>query len=529
MQHLIGYVSDEYYVAVPDAQVEFIGDNFHCEVRTSASGGIWANLPPGNYEVVLAKQGFGSKRVQLHLPQPQPYQFRLLRNRLLGYIWPKWVRTGESAEFRVHSPAAYKLEMWRYGYQKQYIRTVGWYDEHGPGACLQVTPDGDYTQSGIRWNEIGYNSPHHRQYITAPKKSGLYYFHATNEDGEFFSFPWIVAPASPQARIAVLAASTTWNAYNNFGGRSNYINPEGLPCKPIVHSRTELPRYTERNHIAYTIQDYPPLSFDRPEPINYVAQGTEAGAKIEGRAACHVAPAEWRLLAWLEQQRFPYDLYSDVQLHFEEICLDAYRVVILPPHPEYYSWQMYNQLKDWVWNRGGRLIYLGGNGLNCDVDFLDRTRCIYRNEDNRKLAEGYESRFALRHESEARLLGVVYDDRGIMTAAPYRVLRGDHWVFEGTGLRTGDRFGLHSLHERVPGGASGHETDKISASSPSQVVCLAKGENPNDGGAEMVIYTTPSGGAVFSVGSICWCASLLVDEGVSAITYNVVEKFSRPE
>src|SRR3978361_693652 len=99
---------------------------------------------------------------------------------------------------------------------------------------------------------------------------------------------------------------------------------------------------------------------------------------------------------------------------------------------------------------------------------------------------GAESRFARRHESEANLLGVVFDPRGIMTGAPYRVLDGSHWVFAGTGLRTGDVFGAKSLHMRCPGGASGHETDKISKCSPKNVHLLAKGLNPDEGGAEMV-------------------------------------------
>src|SRR5207248_3587163 len=107
---------------------------------------------------------------------------------------------------------------------------------------------------------------------------------------------------------------------------------------------------------------------------------------------------------------------------------------------------------------------------------------------------GAESRFARRQESEAALLGVVFDPRGIMTAAPYRVADAAHWAFEGTGLKDGDLFGTRSLHVRCPGGASGHETDKRSAGSPGGVRLLAKGMNPDDGGAEMACYETPSGG-----------------------------------
>jgi hypothetical protein len=54
---------------------------------------------------------------------------------------------------------------------------------------------------------------------------------------------------------------------------------------------------------------------------------------------------------------------------------------------------------------------------------------------------------------------------------------------------------------------------------------LARGRNPDDGGAEMVLFETPSGGQVFSVGSINYVASLPVDPAVSQITVNVLRRF----
>lgn len=525
---LIGYVSDERYVALPDVLLEFEGESGSVEARSRATGAVHAELQPGRYLVTLAKDGYGAKRVVITLPGSEPYQFRLLSDGLLGYAWPKWVRAGERSEFRVHSPEAYKLTLWRYGQEREFVRTIGWFDEHGPRATVQITPDGDYTQTGVQWNRFGYTSPHHQQLVTAPERSGLYYFHAKTQSGSFFAFPWIVAPARPSAPIAVLASNLTWNAYNSFGGRSNYINSDRLPATPTVNARQDLERYTDLDHIQYYTTEYAPLSFDRPEPINTMPEQTRITDPIEGRAACHVAPAEWRLLGWLERHNFSYDYYAETQLHLGTLNLDAYRVLVLSVHPEYWSRQMYDRVKAWVFERGGRLIYLGGNGLNCDVEFLDEQTVIYRNEDNRRLRKRgspYESRFHLRRESEANLLGVVYDDRGIMTAAPYEVVDPEHWVFEGTGLKAGDRFGTKCQHERVPGGASGHETDKRSASSPANTRLLARGLNPDEGGAEMVIHETEGGGAVFSVGSICWVSSLWVDEGVSRITANVVRRF----
>ena len=526
---LVGYVSDERYVALPDVLLEFERDGQSVEARSRATGAVYADVTPGVYRVTLAKEGYGSKTVEVNVAEDQPHQFRLLADGLLGYMWPKWLRAGERAEFRVHAVEAYKLELWRYGWQKEFIRPIGWYDEHGPRATMQVSPDGDYTQVGVQWNKQGYSHPHHKQYIEAPARSGLYYLHARTETGRFFSFPWIVAPAQPQAPLAVLASNITWNAYNNFGGRSNYIHPDRLPPKPTVNARFDLKRYTDPEHRSYDSDTYAPLSFDRPEPINVVPEGDTVTSPIEGRAASHIAPAEWRLLGWLEREGFAYDYYAETQFHSGVLNLDDYSVLIISTHPEYWSRDMYYRLKAWVFERGGKLLYLGGNGLNCEVEFPDEYTMIVQNgnEGNswKMLDQGIESRFHLRNESEANLLGVVYDDRGIMTAAPYRAVDADHWVFEGTGMRNGDTFGERSLHMRIPGGASGHETDKMSRNSPANVHLLAKGLNAEDGGGEIVHFDTASGGAVFSVGSICYVSSILVDEVVSRITANVLRRF----
>src|SRR6185295_742588 len=187
-----------------------------------------------------------------------------------------------------------------------------------------------------------------------------------------------------------------------------------------------------------------------------------------------------------------------------------------------------DRVKQWVFHERGRLMYLGGNGVNCEVEMLDNDMMVVHNGAMTSLwpeGIGAESRLAKRHESEANLLGVVFNPAGIMTAAPYRVIDDTHWAFEGTGLMNGDLFGEPSLHRRCPGGASGHETDKISAHSPKDVRILAEGTNPDNGGAHLVIYDTPSGGQVFSVGSITWPSSILVDDAVSKITANVIRRF----
>jgi hypothetical protein len=538
---LIGYVSDERDVALADVLLEFAQEPQSVVVRSTPRGAVYAELAPGEYRVTLVKPGYGSKSVTVPVEQGCPYRFRLLSDRLLGYVWPKWARAGELGEFRVHSVEPYRLSLHRYGQQKEFVRLIGWFDEHGPRAVMQITPDGDYTQTGVRWNRVGYGSSHHGQRIDAPSRSGLYYFHARTASGAFFAFPWVVAPAQPQSAIAVLASTNTWNAYNNFGGRSNYINVDQLPAQPTVNARQDMSRYGGGAFDAWAPLDacYAPLSFDRPEPGNTLPEQIELTDPIEGRDGCHQAPAEWRLLGWLEREGFDYDLYADYHLHSGQLDLSAYKVLVLSAHPEYWSEAMYQRVKTWVYEQGGRLMYLGGNGLNCVVEFLDDATLRYRTHldsptgllgmpDPQNPTHYLESRFhRASGESEANLLGVVTTETGIMTAAPYRVREAGHWAFAGTGLQDGDLFGMQSLHERCSGGASGHETDKRSASSPPGTALLAKGINPNEGGSEMTYYATGSGGEVFSVGSITYIASLPVDETISRITRNVLERFVR--
>ena len=113
----------------------------------------------------------------------------------------------------------------------------------------------------------------------------------------------------------MLLSDLTWNAYNSFGGRSNYIHPDHLPPTPTLNARLELERYTDAEHLNYKTKGYDPLSLDRPETINHIPEGVQVTDPIEGRAACHLAPAEWRLIGWLERESFAHDIFSETQFH----------------------------------------------------------------------------------------------------------------------------------------------------------------------------------------------------------------------
>ena len=79
-------------------------------------------------------------------------------------------------------------------------------------------------------------------------------------------------------------------------------------------------------------------------------------------------------------------------------------MLVIHTHPEYWSRKMYTRVKQWVFERGGRLVYLGGNGLDCEVELLDPSTLRFRTEDENP--EGpFENRMHRSFEPTAALLG----------------------------------------------------------------------------------------------------------------------------
>ena len=532
---IIGYISDEMYVAIPDAQIEFINkksDELFI-YRSSPSGAIHGKISSGEYKVNLSHPNFGSKITELEYEVGmQPIQFRLMSKKLTGYIWPKWCKSGEKGEIRFSAHEIVDASLWKMGWEAERIRELGRFEPFAPLGDVQTLPDGDISQLGVKWNHDRFQYPPdlEARTLVAPSASGLYFIELETLSGSTFSFPWIVAPAEPNASIAVLTSNICWNAYNDWGGRSNYVAADSLPPAPSISTTQNSPWFRPTGAIWWVNNDFAPLSFDRPEPINNLDLRDKITDPIKKIGSEHLVAGEWRLLGWMEREGYAYDLYSENQFDNGTLDLDQYKVLVLSTHPEYWTINMYEKLKKWV-GSGGKLLYLGGNGINCSVDLHGDSMTVFDMDlsdwlPNRAYTgEGalIPSRFGLRHETESNVLGVVMSFAGMGTGAPYQVLDDSHPIFAGTGLRNGDQFGFETLAARCPGGASGHETDKIDSSSPQGTRLLAQGLNGPAAGADLITYTTPSGGLVISVGSINWVAGLPIDDTLSRITKNMFD------
>lgn len=411
--------------------------------------------------------------------------------------------------------------------------------------------------------------------ITLPQdlESGIYAVRVVGEGGAD-RVPVFVLPGK-QARkrdIAFLVPTFTYQAYANaaLGERIDYRGSgiSGRNLTPGARDR-QLAEFPELRGSLYDIHSdgsgrfY--SSFRRPilnlRP-DYLSAVQQAPRHLGG---------DLYLTGWLTHRGYGFDTLTDHALDLEPDVLSGYRVLITGSHPEYWSGRMLSRLEAFI-AAGGRVMYLGGNGFYW-VTSQDPTRpqmveCRRGYAGIRTwTSEPGELHFSTtgepgglwRHRGRApnRLVGIGMASQGWDERAPgFRKTdagrASEHaWVFEGV---EGDVFGDAGL---VMDGASGDELDRydVTLGSPRHAHVLATslphsryyklavedvsmmveglgGDTDERVRSDMVLFDWPSGGAVFSVGSIAWAGALAwnnFDNSVERVTRNVLDRFLKPE
>jgi N,N-dimethylformamidase len=247
--------------------------------------------------------------------------------------------------------------------------------------------------------------------------------------------------------------------------------------------------------------------------------------------------------------------------------LSGYQVVLTGSHPEYVTATMLDSLDQYL-SRGGRLMYLGGNGYywvtsidteRGDVIEVRRGHAGSRTWESAPGAVYHSNtgarggRWRHRGRPPNHLVGVGFAASGwggeagafhAVTPVPERAA----FVFEGVDVSQpiGD-FGL------IMNGCVGDEVDRWDPDlgSPAEAIRVASCPDLNESyvivvedtigtgvdvtsstndrvRADMVLLPTANGGAVFSVGSMTWVGSLShngYENSVSRVTRNVLERF----
>ncbi|KAJ9608973.1 hypothetical protein H2200_006744 [Cladophialophora chaetospira] len=282
----------------------------------------------------------------------------------------------------------------------------------------------------------------------------------------------------------------------------------------------------------------------------------------------HVS-AESIMIGFLERERLPYDVLTDHDLHSQGVsALLPYDVAITGGHPEYPTNEVYDAYQQYA-NRGGNLMYLGGNGFYWVTGFDParpwrieirrgesgvRSYSLDPGEWHLSLDGRLGGLWRSRGRSSHALFGVAFCAQGRPPGVPYKRTNAGNsplfdWMF--ARIPDGELIGQQGLG----GGASGDEMDSIDIrhGSPLNGVVVATSIEHSDGfgiasecvsypilatrgtetrevRSDMVYYETNAGGAVFSVGSINWYPSLGWDDydnNVARLTVNVIREFLR--
>jgi hypothetical protein len=320
---------------------------------------------------------------------------------------------------------------------------------------------------------------------------GSYLIKLTAHSGAQRYVPITVRSATTAGRTVLLNETTTWQAYNTWGGYNLYTGPAGAADRSKA------------------------VSFDRP----YDRDG-----------AYKFFAHEQASIVLAEKLGLPLAYTTDNDLHASPDLLDGARSLITLGHDEYWSKEMWAHARS-ARDQGVNLAFLGANAVNRHIRFAptklgaDRLVICYKGEDD-PIGRTDPSeitvdwRFGSPPRPESSLIGVQYSC--FPADGPFTISKAGSWVFRGTGVKNGDSFE----------GLIGPETDQLNWYGPiprpievlanSRIRCGTSSTTSN-----ATYYTTKSGAGVFATGTMRWnCAlgGLTCGHGVTKQTSTFVKK-----
>ena len=327
------------------------------------------------------------------------------------------------------------------------------------------------------------------------------------------------APHGPRARILLQLSTNTYNAYNNYGGFSlyGYNGRDG-----------------NQGHR---------VSFQRPPASQFNSW-------------------EEPFVVWAEQNGIELDYAANSDLEFHPDVLTGRKLVLSVGHDEYWSAPMRDSLEKFI-AQGGLVAFFSGNTCCWQVRSEDQGQAltswkqnyhsdpIYQARQSRATLSSLWSHYLVRRP-ETELTGVGFLWGGYHLShgqlmdgsGAFTVHRPEHWIFAGTGLKSGEAFGGKDT-------IVGYECDgcqltwrdglpypthrdgtpesfEILGTAPAQwhpddCQWYDEWENGRQGHAVLGVYTR--GGTVFTCGSTDWAHGLRGgDPMVRRITRNILDR-----
>ena len=392
------------------------------------------------------------------------------------------------------------------------ISRMGWYGGKGgrtvhtvyglPGVQQPVpSPDPDTGLIVADWQ------PSYSLTIPLNWPSGVYLVRlvATNDRLDTGYIVFVVRDDDQVADFVYQVAVNTYQAYNNWGGKSLYdFNSVGPAATKV--------------------------SFDRP-----YSQWQGAGRFFDW---------DYPMIRWLEREGYNVTYITDVDAHEDRNYQRGRRALLSVGHSEYWTWEM---RAAWEAARDARLslAFFGGNAIYWQVRLEpsasgvpNRVLVCYRDPrrdplfgiDNERVTARWRDEVVGRPENA--LLGVLFDNVVPWEEDfPYVVKAADHWIFEGTDAQPGQAWSRIVGYEYDLAYNNGH--------APPGLVILSESPVIGVDGRPSVSHSTyyRQGGMVYAAGAIDWAWALddvrqrwtnapsRVDPRLQRVTANILRAF----
>ena len=417
-----------------------------------------------------------------------------------GYASRTSANAGDTINFFVNTAdPTYTLQIYR----------MGWYGGTGSRQVL-----GPVTLTGIRQPiptpdpstgllECAWTNPYS---VTIPAAnvwpSGVFLVKLTGTtSGKQSYIIFVVRDDQRASRYLFQTAVTTYQAYNNWGGKSLYS----------FNSTGQLQGYK--------------VSFNRPYALGAQSQsmwGVGAGHFLTNAQPADWTPAEgweYNMVRFLEREGYDVAYCTDIDAHENGALLLNHHALLVVGHSEYWSWQMRTNFEG-ARDSGVGLAFFAANDCYWQVRLnpsnvdgaADRIMVGYKEQafnldpfatDSDPTNDRYITTYWRKNPvkpPEDALAGVMYVTDPV--AADIVIQSSTNPVYALTGLNNGNA--LQNL--------LGYEVDEAFGDAPPNQVLLSATPlsstfwtPPARGGqANMSIYSAPSGAMVFATGSIWW-------------------------
>jgi len=357
---------------------------------------------------------------------------------LAGYCWPQSVDPLEKVTLYCHSddPRVH-VEVIRQGADDRVV-----FAQSGVSIVAQPRPE-DVSVSGCDW-------PGCIEFEVDPDwSSGFYLVRMSDEHDRRAEAYFVVRSTQPLDAMLVLATST-WTAYNDWGGPSFYTggNTSSL-VRPLPRGFLHK-REPDRFRIA-RYQDWSPADVEAFNVARYSPWCMAAGW------------ANWEFLfvRWAEAQGLRLGYATSSDLDGDADLLQGYPAYVSVGHDEYWSAGMRDNVEAFV-EHGGNAAFFSGNTAFWQARFEnDHTQLVcYKNaiEDDpqyhREHAPNLSTMWSdpLVGRPENTMTGVSFTRGGYahMPNAPrgtggYRVRQPGHWAFADLNLTVDDDLGVGGI------------------------------------------------------------------------------------